>query len=161
MTAVRPIVVAAVLVLSGLALPAGTASAQECSIDDIDVDPLVLAYNENLDQVPGFLAGRLSDQTINVTVESPDGTEYFAVTTNESAHVTGFERRPAENPTLNVETTESTFCSIVASTDPAATVTDAYENDEITISGVGILNSVKVIGAKLIKAISDALSGIF
>lgn len=49
-----------------------------------------------------------------------------------------------EDPTIRVLTSENTIDEILASDDPGSAFNEAYNNDEIRIEGVGVVNSVKI-----------------
>lgn len=161
MTIARRAVVSLLVVVSVLAVPAGTATAQECSLDPVELAPLVDTYNANINEVPGVARGQLSDQTIDVRIDAPGGERRFAVTTADDGRITAFEETAASDPTLRVETSESTICDIVASPDPAGAFAEAYDSGEIDVSGVGVLNSVKIGAVKVGAGIARWLSGLF
>lgn len=157
----RSLLVAALLVASLFALPVGTASAQECSLDAAELEPMVAAYNANLDRVPGVARGQLSDQRIDVGIATPGGERRFAVTTDADGRITEFSETAAEDPTLRVETSESTICDVVTANDPPTAFADAYDTGEIDVSGVGIVNSVKIGAVKVGVGVARWLSGLF
>jgi hypothetical protein len=141
--------------------PVGTASAQECSLEADELTPLVDVYNENLDQVPGLVKGQLSDQRIDVQVDAADGERRFAVSTDADGRITQLEEAVAEDPTVRVETDESTACDIITSDDPAATFNQAYEDGSIEVTGVGVTNRVKIGAVKVGVGVLKSLSGLF
>lgn len=161
MTTGRVFIIAALVVLSALALPAGPASAQECRLDPAALDPLVEVYNRNVDQVPGIARGQLSGQQVDLRVETPDGDRQFAVATADDGRITSFEDGAAADPTLRVETSESALCEVVAAEDPAAAFADAYDSGSIDVSGVGVVKGVVVGAVKVGVGIAKWLSGLF
>ncbi|MFW5937779.1 MAG: hypothetical protein ACOCSN_02445 [Halanaeroarchaeum sp.] len=149
---------AAVIVLSLLVFPMGTATAQEeCAIEPDNQDALVDAYNENVDEIPGVVRGQVSDQRIDLRIDTSDDERRFSISTDDDGRITDFEEGAESDPTLRVETSESTLCSIVTSDEPAAAFNDAYRSGEIEISGVGIVNSVKVGAAKVLLRLFSGL----
>lgn len=161
MKAGRPVLVASLLVLSLLAFPASPASAQACSLDAAELAPLIDTYNANVDRVPGVVRGQLSGQTIDVRIDAPAGERRFAVTTADDGRIIAFEESTASDPTLRVETSQSTICGIAGSPDPAGAFADAYDSGEIDVSGVGVLNSVKFGAVKVGAGIARWLSNLF
>ncbi|TKR28127.1 hypothetical protein [Natronomonas salsuginis] len=157
----RTVIISGLLVMTLLMFPVGTVSAQECSLDADQLNPLVDVYNENLDQVPGLVKGQLSDQRIDVRIDAADGERRFAVSTDSDGRVTQFEEAVAEDPTVRVETDESTTCDVITSDDPAATFNQAYENGDIEVTGVGVTNRVKIGAVKVGVSVVKSLSGLF
>ncbi|MFC7097352.1 hypothetical protein [Halobaculum marinum] len=160
----RTLAVAALVVLSLLAVSPTVAAAQqqeECSIDNAELDVAVAAYNANLDQVPGPVRGQLADERVDVRIDTPDGERRFGAVTDNSGRVSDFSETGVDDPTLRVETSESTICGIVQSDDPAGAALDAYRNDEIRIEGVGAVKSVTFSVAKAAVDVVDFFSGLF
>ncbi|MFC7203223.1 hypothetical protein ACFQJC_06830 [Haloferax namakaokahaiae] len=136
--------VTALVVFFLLTVFAGTASAQECSIDLEAQDELVVAYNDNADQIPGVLRGQLSGQSVDLRIDTSSGERQYAIRTDSEGRIDSFQEGQAADPTVRVETSASTLCSIIDSNDPVTASSAAYENGEITISGVGVVNSIKI-----------------
>lgn len=156
----RNVLISVLVVVSLLAFPLGTATAQECTLETDELGPLVSAYNQNVDQAPGIVRGQLSDQRIDVRVDSAEGERRFAATTAPDGRITRFDETVAENPTIRVETDESTVCGIITSEDPAAEFNQAYNDGSIEVTGVGVTNRVKIGAAKVGHSIGKAL-GLF
>lgn len=154
-------IISGLLIVVLLTFPVGTATAQECSLETDELTPLVDVYNENLDQVPGLVRGQLSDQRIDVRIDAADGEQRFAVSTDADGRITQLNEAVAEDPTVRVETDESTTCDVITSDDPAATFNQAYEDGSIEVTGVGITNQVKIGAVKLGLGIMRSLSGLF
>lgn len=132
----------AVAAVALVALP-GMAAA-DCTtgtVEESDVTAFVDAYNANTDRLPGFLADRLADERVEVTVTGTD-LVYTAVT-DGSATVTSVEAGSVD-PTLRVTTSEATLCEAATSSDAASSLLAAYENGEIEVSGVGTMTGTVV-----------------
>ena len=161
MTHYRLLVVASLLLVSLGTVPAGATGAPACSLQPADLRSLVDAVNENVDEVPGFARGQFGGERIEVSVETAGSERYFALETTDSARITRFESGPADDPTLLVETSKSTFCAVVTADDPKARFADAYYGGEVEVSGVGTVNSVKVEAVKVGVSVTRVLSGLF
>lgn len=157
MVSQRSVLISAIVVVSLLAFPIGTATAQECTLEPSELDPLVDVYNQNVDQAPGIVQGQLSDQRIDVRVDSADDTRRFAVRTTPDGRITRFDETAAEDPTVRVETDESTACGIITSEDPAAEFNQAYRDDSIEVTGVGVTNRVKIGAVKVGVRVGESL----
>lgn len=129
-------------------LGTGAVAAQEDQRSDDrlveNLDALANTYNQNLEQVPGVFRDQLANERVEVVVESDDGANHYAANTGDGARVTAIERGEAENPTVRVTTDAETLEEIRTADDPASTAVDAYDSGEIKISGVGVVNAVKV-----------------
>ena len=150
-----------VVVAFALAGAVGTASAQECDLDSTNRQKLVDTYNQNVDEVPGVLRGQLANERIDLRLDTSDGVTQYVVVTREGGQIDSFERGTAENPTIRVETSESTLCGIATADDPTAAASEAYDDGDISIKGVGTVNSVKIEAAKAGIGIVRTLSGLF
>ncbi|WP_284012683.1 hypothetical protein [Halobaculum litoreum] len=160
----KSITVAALVVFSVLAVSVAPVAAQSeadsCTVDLEGMQMAVDTYNGNLDQLPGPLRGQLAGERVNVVITSSDGDYEYSAVTNGDARVTSFSEDLVENPTLRVETSESTVCEILDSQNPAAAALDAYRNDDITVEGVGVTKSVTLRVAKTLFDVGSAL-GLF
>lgn len=157
----RRTLLASILLLSLLAVPVGTAGAEECTLDPASLQSLVADYNEHVEQAPGLVRSQFAGERIDVRLDASGGERRFAVVTAADGRITAFEEGEAEDPTLRVETTESTFCSVVGADDHSAAFVDAYESGAIEVSGVGTVNAVKVGAVKFGVTITRVLSGLF
>lgn len=139
------VVLAVFLVCS---LFAGVAPA--ASHGGADMDELVSQYNANVDEAPGLITNRLAGERVELRFGSGDS---MASSDSGSAHhfdidsdgtVTDHSEGAPEDPTIRVLTSENTIDEILASDDPGSAFNEAYNNDEIRIEGVGVVNSVKI-----------------
>lgn len=166
MTRLPRLVVVSIVLVSILTIPAGTAGAQpaddeRCSLASADPRSLVDTLNRNVEAVPGFARSQFGGERIDVRVDTGDGERRFTVVTARTGRITDFEAGAPADPTLRVETTESTFCDVVTADDPKGAFAAAYFGGDIDVSGVGTVNAVKVgaveIGASIGKALADLL----
>ncbi|GGL70915.1 hypothetical protein [Halocalculus aciditolerans] len=136
------LLVVAVAVVA-LALAPGSAAA-DCSVGTVeegDISAFASAYNANTDELPGFLADRLADERVAVTVTGTD--IVYTATTDGNAKVTSVEEGSVE-PTLRVTTSEATLCEAVNSEDATRSLLAAYDDGEIEVSGVGTVKGTAV-----------------
>lgn len=160
MTTTRPVLVAILIVIPLVAVPAGAVDQRACNLDAIETDPLVDAYNENLDRIPGFLRDQTHNQVIDLYVNGTDGSHRYVVRTDDEGTITQFEDGVASTPTLEVETNGATACEILLAEDPATVARQAYSDGEIEISGATLSDTIKVFLARIIHTIVEFVSGL-
>lgn len=159
MKSTRRLLLAALVVLSVLSFPAGTASAQACDFSEERLDTFAGLYNQNLDQVPGYLIGLISGHRIDVRMDSTSGERRFAAVTAEDGRITSFREGTIEDPTLVVETRESTLCRIVISENPIQTASDAYLDGDIEIRATSTVTNIMLSGVKAGAGIVKSIFG--
>ncbi|WP_255197021.1 hypothetical protein [Halorarius litoreus] len=138
---------AALVVLS--ASPA--LGAQSEGVDGaVDLDAMVELYNANLGDAPGIAKGELAGKTVELRVgsgstvaTSSTGTVYH-FTTNDEGEITDYGDAAGDSPNVRVLTSEAAMDRILASEDPAAAFDAAYENGDITVSGVTLTDSIRI-----------------
>lgn len=137
-----------VLLLAGLVMAslAGPAAAQDGGDERLvnDLDALAATYNENLDAVPDVFVGQLANERVSVRVDTDNGAQWYYADTGDDARVQDLDRGQGDDPTVRVTTDAETLDAIQSSDDPAATALDAYDSGDIRISGVGMVDTVKV-----------------
>ena len=157
----RRLFVATFVLIALLALPAGTASAEECSLDAVRMQTLVDTYNQNVDRAPAIARGQFAGERIDVRLEASDGERRFTAITAADGQIISLREEAATDPTLRVETSESTVCDVVTADSPKRAFLDAYDGGEIDVSGVGVVNSVKASVVKIGVRITRGLTGLF
>lgn len=140
--ALRAIFVAALVLL---AVP-GTAAA-DCmdgagELTSQDIQTIADAYNENADQLPGFIAGQFANQRVELRI-SGDTDIIYTIAFDDASRATSITEGAA-NPTLRVTVASTTLCDAAQSNNPAVALVTAYQNGDVDIEGVGTANSVKV-----------------
>lgn len=137
------VLAATLLVL--VALP-GTAAA-DCmdeagELTSQDVQAVADAYNENADDLPGFVSGQIAGERVELRVTGDTAIVYTVVFDDNARAVAVTEG--VDDPTLRVTVASATLCDALQSENPAATLVGAYESGELTIEGVGTANALKV-----------------
>lgn len=143
---IRPgtrILVVAALVL--LALP-GTAAA-DCTrgtgdLTADEVEAIADAYNQNAGDLPGFVAGQIAGERVELRVTG-DTDIVYTVAFDDAARATSISEGVAD-PTLRVTVASATLCDALQGDNPAAALTDAYQHGDVDIEGVGTANALKV-----------------
>lgn len=128
-----------------LALPGHAAASCTDGAGDLsqeDVQNIVDAYNQNADQIPGFIAGQISGERVELKITGANAFTYTVVFDNNARAQSVTEG--SNDPTLRVTANSATLCEAAQSDNPAAALGDAYQNGDIDIEGVGTANSVKV-----------------
>ncbi|MFC7069924.1 hypothetical protein [Halobaculum lipolyticum] len=160
----KSVAVAALVVCSMLAVPVAPVAAQSqtdsCTVDVDGMQTVVDAYNDNRGELPGPVRSQLAGERVNVVVTSPDGDVEYSAVTDSTAAVTQFSEGLVDDPTIRVETDESTVCEALDSQNPVAAAVDAYRNGDITVDGVGPVKSVTFGAVKALFDLGNAL-GLF
>lgn len=132
------------------------------AVDMFDrMGPMVETYNENVDADDfGFVAGQLQNQKVNLVVDDPaNGTEAsVSFRMDGDLRMQELELGTRDDATIRMSTDKATMDSIITSDSPVAAFREAVLDDEITISGIGTLNSVKW---TVVNIAADVLRGIF
>lgn len=109
------------------------------------VDPLVEDYDANVDDLPWFLNGIVADATIHGIVND-DGSRNYTITTDSDRRVSDIGIGTPDRSSVAVETDCDTFRTIADAEDRNDAFGTAYDDGEIDIRGVGLVNSI-VVGA--------------
>lgn len=134
-----------VTVLVLLALP-GTAAA-DCTdgagdLTAEEIQAVADAYNQNAGDLPGFVAGQIAGERVELRVTG-DTDVVYTVTFDDAARATSVTEGSA-NPSLRITVASATLCDALNSNNPAAELASAYKNGDVDIQGIGTANSIKV-----------------
>jgi hypothetical protein len=116
-------------------------------LESNSVQDYVAIYNQNIGGAPDILKGLVGSETVDITI----------VMNNGSTDVMGFETQNGEvvktvngglpNPTITVNTTESTINNIKSSGDPIAEFEKARNYGQVDIEGHTIVTKAKLAAA--------------
>jgi len=134
-----------VTVLVLLALP-GTAAA-DCTdgagaLTAEELDAVTDAYNQNAGDLPGFVAGQVAGERVELHITGSSDVVY-TVAFDDAARATSVTEGSA-NPSLRITVASATLCDALDSPNPAAELASAYKSGDVDIEGVGTANSIKV-----------------
>lgn len=127
------------------------------SICGQSADGLVAAYNGNIEDVPGFVRGRVSDGRIHGVVNGPGGDHYTFVTDGKGRVETYRQGKPP-GARLRVITDCEAFGSITAADDPTEGFWREYRADNVEFVGVGVVGSILVDGIEVVAAFGDQIA---
>ena len=97
-----------------------------------ELQPLVGVYNDNVGDIP-LMTSLIGEERINGEIALNDGSLLsLAITTDEDAKITSFERGVISDPTMRVSTDENTIRAIMNSSDPVSAFIDALNAGTIT-----------------------------
>lgn len=117
--------------------------AQECNISEpADIDPLLEAYNQNTDAIPGFIRNQLAGERVEFRITG-ETTLAYTVAFDENARAISAQEGTA-NPSLRVTASAQTLCNAARSQNPIQSLVDAYDSGEITIEGTSPVTKVTV-----------------
>lgn len=126
-----------------------------------DMQPMVETYNANVDADDfGILAGQLRGENVNLVVDDPaNGTEAsLSFTLDNELRMQEVELGTRDDATIRMSTDKATMDRIIASDAPETEFQSAVVDDDITISGIGVVDSVKWMAVNIV---ADVLRGIF
>ena len=154
-TVKRLLLAGVVLTLLVSAVPGGAlAQDGETSESTVNLDNLVSLYNANVEEAPSIARNRFAGETLEVrigpgdTVAKKDTGEAYRFVTNADGEITDYGTTSADDPSIRIRTSESTFNAITNAEDPAAEFNAQYEAGNIKVSGLTITKSVEVEAAK-------------
>jgi hypothetical protein len=121
---------------------------------DRDASTLVDTYDATVDDVPGFAAGTVTDETIHLVVT--DDSDYTVVT-GPDRRITAFRQGAPDSPTLEVETDCETVRRVVDAPNTTDAFADEYRSGEIAVRGrtlpkqigLGLIRTIDGIGRRL------------
>jgi hypothetical protein len=154
-TVKRILLVGLALALLVSAVPGGAlAQDGETSESTVNLDSLVALYNDNVDAAPSIARNRFAGETLEVrigsgdTVATKDTGEAYRFVTNDDGEITDYGTSSADDPSIRIRTSESTFEAITNAEDPAAEFNAQYDAGNIKVNGLTISKTVEVEAAK-------------
>ncbi|USH00772.1 hypothetical protein K1720_04910 [Thermococcus argininiproducens] len=110
----------------------------------------VPTYNENADNMPGFIKRIAGNERIDleITLENESILNIGVVT--EGGYIMEFSKGKISNPTMRVWTNEGVARRIINSEDPASTGVNALKMGEIRYSGVGFGRTLRIFVVKIV-----------
>ncbi len=134
-----------VLTLMFSAVAAETADLDQSYFEyfhsNLDTDELKQEINSNQDDIPGFAASIIGDQTINIEFQETNQT-YSVVM--EDTKIEEFDRAHNENATLAVYVNESTVDAVLESESPIQELKDSLDEGDIEYETMTRSNSVRM-----------------
>lgn len=123
--------------------------AQQVSEDERvfeDLDGLVEAYNENVDEFPGPAKMVIANERFGVKVRTDEGhLAKYSFHTDSKARITEYHRgRLPAKPTMMVSTNEATIRDVRSADSPVSAAREAYRRDDISLRGIGLVNRIEV-----------------
>jgi uncharacterized Zn-binding protein involved in type VI secretion len=101
-------------------------------------------YNARVGSVDlGPVAGQLASESVNLFVDTEDGTASFSFRTDATNRIETFERGDRDDATLRMETDRATVDRIADAESPVAAFRQAVADGDIRIHGLGPVNAVK------------------
>ncbi len=109
------------------------------------IDYNIVIYNQNLDLAPGVLKSLIGDEQILFVISLESGGELYAWGTTENAEFVEFEKLEAltdKEPSLTVQSDDSTVRSIIESSSPMQEFNEAVKSGKITVEDAGLLQKI-------------------
>jgi hypothetical protein len=140
------IVVSLVIATALMMAPATAQSGQPDWADSLYESslPMVETFNAHVGTVDLGVAGdQLAGERVHLEIESDQGTATFSFLLTDDLEIAAFQQGAHPDATISMKTTLTVYERIVASPTPAVAFVDAVSAGEISISGIGVVNSVK------------------
>jgi hypothetical protein len=131
-----------IVFLVGTLLMASGAVAQDANLTDEELEQAQTFFNEYSEDLPGFLKTVIGDQRINANIESGNHTFTYSAET-EGITVENVSRDRIDDPTLVVNTSESTIEDIAEANNSAQVTREKVNEGEITYESHGAFNKLK------------------
>jgi hypothetical protein len=126
-----------------------------------DTSVFVDQWNENTDQIPGFLRNRIAGRTIDVVVKRDNGNDcHYTGVTNGDAVFTDVSNDRSEDATLKWETDVATVRKIVDADDPGEVALESFKRGDYKIKSTkntGTVDRVALGAANAAAGIGRAL----
>lgn len=101
-------------------------------------------YNSNIDQAPQALRELLGSERVEINILLNNGTLYmFGLETFKGRIVASYPGG-IDDPTITIETSESTIQKVVSSNDPVAAFKDAKDKGEVKIEATRLTTRLKL-----------------
>lgn len=121
----------------------------EVALTDEMTEKAMLAYNQNIEKVPGIIKALFGNERLNIHINSM----IIGVVTKD-ARIEEMKEGEIENPTMNVYVSKKVISDILKSDDPVSALLTALEKGDIKYEGVSIESRVKFffvdIGVKIL-----------
>lgn len=166
-TALARVVLSVALVVTMVGAGATAATAQSDQPDWAvemfeDMQPMVETYNANVDAADyDFLADLLRGENVNLVVADPaNGTE-ASVSYRFDNDLRMQELKPGtrDDATIRMSTDKATMDRIIASDAPQTEFATAIGSGDITVSGIGMFNSIKWAIAGIVSGVLQNIFG--
>lgn len=155
--------VVAVLVVAALATVPATGGAADAAdgpaICEREADALVATYNENINDVPGLVRGRVSNTVVHGVVNGPAGGDYTFETDSKGRVESYSEGKPGD-ATMRVVTDCESFRSMTDTEDTVDAFWREYRSDDVNFVGVGPVRGLIVDGIEVVVSLGDTLNGV-
>ncbi|NJE25415.1 hypothetical protein E3E22_02000 [Thermococcus sp. MV5] len=107
-------------------------------------------YNENADNLPGFIKRIVGDERIDLEIALENGSVLNIGIVTEDGRIVEFSKGKISKPTMRVWTSEDVARRIINSEDPVSTGVNALKMGEIRYSGVGFKRTLRVFAVKIL-----------
>ncbi len=110
----------------------------------------VPVYNENAENLPGFLKRIAGNERIDLEIALENGSTLNIGIATEGGYITEFSEGGIPEPTMRAWTSEDVARRIISSEDPVSTGANALKMGEIRYSGVGFVRTLRVFAVKVV-----------
>lgn len=114
-------------------------------------------YNENVDQIPGFVRSIIGNERINVQIDMDDGSTVEFGVVFQNARIVKVDEPRIDDPTMRASTTENAIQNIAESENPVDAAIDALRNGDIQYEGTDTTSNIKTQTTKILTKILGTL----
>ncbi|WP_324736110.1 hypothetical protein VFC49_02970 [Thermococcus sp. SY098] len=107
-------------------------------------------YNENADNLPGFIKRMTGNERIDLEISLENGSVLSIGIVTEGGYITEFSKGRTSEPTMRAWTSEDVARRIINSEDPVSTGANALKMGEIRYSGVGFGRTLRIFAVKVV-----------
>jgi len=107
-------------------------------------------YNENIDNLPGFIKRIAGNERIHLEITLENNSILNIGVVTEKGRIVEFSKGKISEPTIRVWTSEDIVRRIINSEDPISTGVNALKMGEIRYSGVGFRRTLKMFAVKIV-----------
>lgn len=135
----RLICIIMILLLAGTVIGQGIDG--EAFAENIDL--VKNSYNDNLDNIPGFVKSIIGTERINAHLSMNDGSMLVLGAVTEDARILELSVGEISEPTLNIYLSEKVIMDIQNSDNPVDALEAAIKDGDITYKAVGMFKKLK------------------
>ncbi|AIF69245.1 hypothetical protein PAP_04150 [Palaeococcus pacificus DY20341] len=107
-------------------------------------------YNENADNLPGFIKRIAGNERIDLEITLENESILTIGVVTENGRIVEFSKGKISEPTMRAWTSEDVARRIINSEDPVSTGVNALKMGEIRYSGVGFRRTLRVFAVKIV-----------
>lgn len=124
------------------------------------LEPLVADFNQNVaSSGGGRILGMVSGETVEARIQMNSGeTAFLTIRFGSGGQIQDFAPGAPASPTMRMTTTEPVIRRVMNAPNPAVAFRQAFDSGEVSINGVGVVNTVVVEFGKIVYDVGRTIS---